>query len=135
MDRVLCVGTIWDLDDYVYPELNDMRGMTAWNFYQIMNHQLISNRKEMEAIKKEKKRRIRLAYATNEHNILVKRICASCQHKCIATQGKRTCELTGKKVESTSKCRYWQLSELMKRAGLRNGGVVRDITTHEVVID
>lgn len=134
MYRVILAGTIWDLDDYVYPELDEMKGMTAWNYYQIMKYQLISNRKEMEAITKEKSRRIRVGYATNEQNILVKRICASCQHKCIGARAARRCKLTGNEVGATDKCRHWLLSEAMKNAGLRNGGVVRNVVTKEVVI-
>ena len=50
--KVLCVGTIWDLDDVAYPELDDYSAMSRWNFYQIVKHQLNSSRKEMKKTEK-----------------------------------------------------------------------------------
>ena len=44
-NRVICVGTIWDLDRVVYPELDNFseQKMTRWNYVQIMGHQLCKN--------------------------------------------------------------------------------------------
>ena len=43
--NVICVGTIWDLDDVAYPELDDYSAMSRWNYYQVMKYQLSSSRK------------------------------------------------------------------------------------------
>ena len=130
---ILCVGTIWDLDDYVYPELDMPNGMTAWNRQQIVKYQLISNRKEMERIEEEKARQHRIAYANNEFGLRMKRFCGSCQHKCISPFGQRTCELTRRKVERTDRCRYWLMSFTLAALG-KETGIVKDIVTKEVIL-
>ena len=50
--NVICVGTIWDLDDVAYPELDDYSAMSRWNYYQVMKYQLSSSRKEMKNVVK-----------------------------------------------------------------------------------
>ncbi len=69
----------------------------------------------------------------NAHGVKVKRCCASCQHKCIETDGTRVCAQMMIKVEQKFKCKQWQMSDGMKNAG-KGGGVVRLKGTQEVVL-
>ena len=69
----------------------------------------------------------------NAHGVKVKRCCASCQHKCIESDGTRVCALMMLKVQQRFKCKKWQMSDGMKNAG-KGGGVVRLIGTQEIVI-
>ena len=75
---------------------------------------------------------IRITSVRNAHGVKVKRCCASCQHKCIETDGTRVCAAMMIKVEQKFKCKQWQMSDGMKNAG-RGGGVVRLIGTTEVI--
>ena len=77
--------------------------------------------------------KIRITNVRNAHGVKVKRCCASCQHKCIETDGTRVCAAMMIKVEQKFKCKQWQMSDGMKNAG-RGGGVVRLIGTTEVII-
>ena len=77
--------------------------------------------------------KIRITRVRNAHGVKVKRCCASCQHKCIETDGTRVCAAMMIKVEQKFKCKQWQMSDGMKNAG-RGGGVVRLIGTTEVII-
>ena len=76
---------------------------------------------------------IRITSVRNAHDVKVKRCCASCQHKCIEKDGTRICSLMMLSVQQKFRCRKWQMSDGMKKAG-RGGGVVRDIETKEIVI-
>ena len=76
---------------------------------------------------------IRITSVRNAQGVKVKRCCASCQHKCIETDGTRVCAAMMIKVEQKFKCKQWQMSDGMKNAG-RGGGVVRLIGTTEVII-
>ena len=76
---------------------------------------------------------IRITSVRNAHGVKVKRCCASCQHKCIESDGTRICALMMLKVQQKFKCKKWQMSDGMKNAG-KGGGVVRLIGTTEVII-
>ena len=76
---------------------------------------------------------IRITSVRNAHGVKVKRCCASCQHKCIESDGTRVCAQMMIKVEQKFKCKQWQMSDGVKNAG-RGGGVVRLIGTTEVII-
>ena len=76
---------------------------------------------------------IRIMSVRNAHGVKVKRCCASCQHKCIETDGTRVCAQMMIKVQQKFKCKKWQMSDGLKNAG-KGGGVVRNIETKEIVI-
>ena len=76
---------------------------------------------------------IRITSVRNAHGVKVKRCCASCQNKCIESDGTRVCAQMMIKVEQKFKCKQWQMSDGVKNAG-RGGGVVRLIGTTEVII-
>ena len=76
---------------------------------------------------------IRITSVRNAHGVKVKRCCASCQHKCIETDGTRVCAQMMIKVEQKFKCKQWQMSDGMKNVG-KGGGVVRLKGTTEVII-
>ena len=111
--RVICVGTIWDLDNVVYPELDDcsQKKMTRWNYVQIMGHQLCSSSKEMKNIVK-----IPL-FPRNKYGIRVKACCASCLLKEITQEGKRICTHHHCRVDALDKCRHWQMAEVLQEIG------------------
>ena len=75
----------------------------------------------------------RITSVRNAHGVKVKRCCASCQHKCIDSEGTRFCAQMMLKVEQKFKCKQWQMSDGLKNAG-KGGGVVRLIGTTEIVI-
>ena len=77
--------------------------------------------------------KMRITSVRNANGVKVKRCCASCQHKCIETDGTRVCALTKNKVEQKFKCKQWLMSDGMMNAG-NGGGVVRLIGTTEVII-
>ena len=111
--RVICVGTIWDLDRVVYPELDDcsQKKMTRWNYVQIMGHQLCSSRKEMKNI-------VKLPlFPRNQHGIRVRACCASCMFKEVTNGGKRFCACRHQMVEPLNKCKYWQMSSRLEMVG------------------
>ena len=60
----------------------------------------------------------------NLFGTMVRRCCASCQHKCIITGGKRLCATMMLTVDHNFVCNQWEMSDGMKNAGL-GGGVVR----------
>ena len=76
---------------------------------------------------------IRITSVRNAHGVKVKRCCASCQHKCIESDGTRVCAQMLIKVEQMFKCKQWQMSDGMKNA-VKGGGVVRLKGTTEVII-
>ena len=77
--------------------------------------------------------KIRITSVRNAHGVKVKRCCASCQHKCIESDGTRVCALMMLKVQQKFKCKKWQMSDGLKNAG-KGGGVVRLIGTTEIII-
>ena len=77
--------------------------------------------------------KIRITSVRNAHGVKVKRCCASCQHKCIDSEGTRFCAQMMLKVEQKFKCKQWQMSDGLKNAG-KGGGVVRLIGTTEIII-
>ena len=54
---------------------------------------------------------IRITSVRNAHGVKVKRCCASCQHKCIETDGTRVCAQMKIKVEQRFKCKQWLMSD------------------------
>ena len=111
--RVICVGTIWDLDRVVYPELDNFseQKMTRWNYVQIMGHQLCSSRKEMKNI-------VKLPlFPRNQHGIRVRACCASCMFKEIENGGKRYCTCRHRTVEPLDNCKFWQMSAQLTMVG------------------
>ena len=41
--RVICIGTMWDLDRVVYPELDDLTGRGGRSFHYLAEFQLTSS--------------------------------------------------------------------------------------------
>lgn len=70
----------------------------------------------------------------NVHGILVKKGCMSCQYREII-DGARFCKLTQWEVTASFVCKTWEMSDGMRNAGLKNGGVVRLRGTQEIVIE
>ncbi len=73
----------------------------------------------------------KLGYVRNQRGTMIKRCCASCglrEYK----DGIRFCTFHGEAVDAKDRCRKWQMSEGMGKAGIGTG-VVRDIATKEVV--
>lgn len=70
----------------------------------------------------------------NAYGIEVKRCCASCSHKSIGWDGVRSCNILGLKVQNKFKCRSWQMSYGMQKAGSAQG-VVRHIVTRRIVLE
>ena len=64
----------------------------------------------------------------NVHGILVKKGCMSCQYREM-----RFCKLTQWEVTASFVCKTWEMSDGMRNAGLKNGGVVRLRGTLEMV--
>ena len=77
---------------------------------------------------------VEIQVVTNMFGIKVKRMCASCQHKCIQKDGTRFCANMMLKVEQKFVCNQWEMSDGMKNAGL-GGGVVRLRGRNEEVIN
>ena len=77
---------------------------------------------------------MRIISVRNAHGIKVKRCCASCQHKCIETDGTRICALMMIVVGQRFKCKQWQMADGLKHAG-KSGGVVRQKETQIVMIE
>ena len=77
--------------------------------------------------------KIRITSVRNAHGCKIKKCCASCQHKCIESDGTRICAAMMIKVEQRFRCKKWQMSDGMKNAG-KGGGVVRLKGTTEIVI-
>ena len=62
--------------------------------------------------------KMRITSVRNAQGVKVKRCCASCQHKCIKLDGTRLCSLTMTEVKQKFKCKQWQMSEGLTKAGL-----------------
>ena len=60
----------------------------------------------------------------NQHGIEIRKCCASCQHKCTDTDGRRICGLMQIVVEQKFDCPKWELAEGQQNAG-RSGGKVK----------
>ena len=60
----------------------------------------------------------------NQHGIEIRKCCASCQHKCTDTDGRRICGLMQIVVEQKFDCPKWELTEGQQNAG-RSGGKVK----------
>ena len=65
----------------------------------------------------------RTTFARNRQGVKVKKCCASCQHKCIGTDGSRLCALTMKMVSPNFRCKKWSMVEGLQNAGLGEGSV------------
>ena len=61
----------------------------------------------------------------NRFGIMVKKCCASCQHKCLNDYAQRNCELTKRKVMALQVCDDWQMSEQLELLGCKHGHVQR----------
>ncbi len=77
---------------------------------------------------------MRITSVRNAQGCKVKRCCASCQHKCIDINGNRICAETMENVDPRYRCKNWQMSDGLKKAGI-SGGVVRRLEYQEVVIE
>lgn len=117
--QIFCVGTIWDLDDFVYPELEDYTSvMTPWNFYQIMKYQLNSSMKEMGGNAKVVKKPL---IARNQYGIKVKTCCASCAFKDVSRLRRtRWCMMHRKSVEPSERCKDWVMSEALRELKIKD---------------
>ena len=60
----------------------------------------------------------------NHHGIEIRKCCASCQHKCMDTDGRRICGLMQIVVEQRFDCPKWEMAEGQQNAG-RSGGKVK----------
>ena len=109
--NVICVGTIWDLDEWVYPEWDDFSDMTHRNFRQLVKFQLSSSKKEMKNV-------VKLPlFPRNRYGIRVRACCASCLLKEITQEGTRMCSRHRCRVNALDKCRYWLMSEVLQEIG------------------
>ena len=109
--NVICVGTIWDLDELVYPERDDYSDMTRRNFRQLVKFQLSSSKKEVSDV-------VKLPlFPRNQHGIRVRACCASCLLKEITQEGKRICTHHHCRVDALDKCRHWQMAEVLQEIG------------------
>ena len=126
--EVICVGTIWDLDNYVYPELEEMTGMTPWNFCQLVRHQLCGSREEIPKIDKKP------MVVRTQYGVRVRACCASCLFKEIKKNGDRICPVHNyKQVASCDGCKDWVIAERLMNAGLGTG-IVRSRETREIIL-
>lgn len=76
---------------------------------------------------------VRRSTCKNAYDVKVKRCCASCQHKCIDKDGNRICAQMMIIVEQKFRCKQWQMSDGLKKAG-KGGGVVCLKDTTEIII-
>ena len=109
--NVICVGTIWDLDELVYPELDDLTGRGGRSFHYLAEFQLSSSKKEMKNVVK-----IPL-FPRNRYGIRVRACCASCMLKEITQNGKRICTRQHCQVEALDKCRHWLMAKALQEVG------------------
>ena len=68
---------------------------------------------------------IRITSVRNAHGCKIKKCCASCQHKCIESDGTRVCASMMLKIQQKFKCKKWQMSDGLKNAGKCDGKVKR----------
>ena len=112
--KVICVGTIWDLDDLVYPELDDYSAMSRWNLYQILKYQPEGSKKEREYNRKKKPN-----VARNPCGIKVKACCASCQFKDIMRTS-RWCSRHLQRVSPEYGCEEWEMHETYIKLNIKH---------------
>ena len=67
--------------------------------------------------------KVRIISVRNAYGIKVKRCCASCQHKCIETDGTRVCAQMMIMVGQKFRCKQWQMADGLKNAGKGDGVV------------
>ena len=109
--NVICVGTIWDLDEWVYPERDDFSDMTHRNFRQLVKFQLSSSKKEMKNV-------VKLPlFPRNRYGIRVRACCESCLLKKVTLDGKRICTHRHCQVEALDKCRHWLMAAALQGIG------------------
>lgn len=126
--EVICVGTIWDLDNYVYPELEEMTEMTPWNFNQIVKFQLAGSRKEIRKIDKKP------MVVRTKYGVRVRACCASCVFKEILRNGSRTCSAHDyRQVASCDGCKDWIMAECLMNAGMGTG-MVKSRESKEIIL-
>ena len=113
-NKVICVGTIWDLDDVAYPETDDFSRISIWNYNQVMQHQLDVSRDTGYQGKKIP------VISRNDYGIKVKTCCASCAFKEYGGKGRRVCTINLKEVKSIDRCKCWLMAETLKLAGRIN---------------
>ncbi len=77
--------------------------------------------------------KVRLTSVRNAYGIKVKRCCASCQHKCIKSDGTRFCAVMMMAVDQKSKCKDWQMADGLRFAG-KGGSDVHDKETKEIIL-
>lgn len=82
----------------------------------------------------DKDKRKRTVWVKNEFHIKVKKCCASCALKEILNDGTRVCSQMQLKVDPAFKCKKWDMSEGLRKAG-KSGGVVSLKETKEIIID
>ena len=61
----------------------------------------------------------------NARGIRVRKICASCQFRCIEDDGTRSCQRTNQPVDQCDRCKLWQMSQGTKNAGISRYGIKR----------
>ena len=77
--------------------------------------------------------RLRIVTIRNMYGVKVKKCCASCAFRAYNPNGTRICGLDKEEVGPRFRCKKWQMSDGLTKAG-RSGGTVRDIVTKEVVL-
>ncbi len=65
----------------------------------------------------------RISTTRNAHGVGVKACCASCKMRKLPAEGGRVCKLSGKHVEAKSRCDKWEMSPLLRNAGMSGGRV------------
>jgi len=68
---------------------------------------------------------IRITSVRNSYDVKVKRCCASCQYKCVESDGTRVCAPMMLKVQQKFKCKQWQMTDGLMNAGGRCEGNVK----------
>ena len=76
---------------------------------------------------------IRIVSVRNMYGVKVKKCCASCAFKDYNLDGIRICGLDKEEVAARFRCKRWEMTDGLKKAG-RGGGTVRDIVTKEVIL-
>ena len=61
----------------------------------------------------------------NRYGIMVKKCCASCQHKCLDDFARRECQMIRRRVKAGYVCGDWEMSEQLETLGCEHGHVQR----------
>ena len=61
----------------------------------------------------------------NGYGIMIKKCCASCQHKCLDDFARRECQMTRRRVKAGYVCGDWEMSEQLEALGCEHGHVQR----------